>query len=43
MTASAIVMMLVAILIIWGGLTAAIVNLRRSPDLPHADEIHRDL
>lgn len=43
MTASAIVMMLVAMLVIWGGLALAVVNLRRSPDLPHADEIHRDL
>lgn len=43
MTASAIVMMLVAMLIIWGGLAAAVINLRRSPDLPHTDEIHRDL
>lgn len=43
MTASAIVMMLVAMLIIWGGLALAVVNLRRSPDLPHEDEIRRDL
>jgi hypothetical protein len=43
MTATAIVMMLVAMLVIWGGLALAVVNLRRSPDLPHADEIHRDL
>ena len=43
MSGGAIVMMLVAMLIIWGGLALAIVNLRRSPDLPHADELKRDL
>ncbi|MEI7056326.1 methionine/alanine import family NSS transporter small subunit [Nocardioides sp. CCNWLW239] len=43
MSGSAIVMMLIAMLVIWGGLAAAVVNLRRSPDLPHADEVKRDL
>lgn len=43
MSGAAVVMMLVAMLVIWGGLALAVVNLRRSPDLPHADEIHRDL
>lgn len=46
MSAAAIVMMVVAILVIWGGLAAAVVNLsRRSPlieDSP-ADLEHRDL
>lgn len=31
MSAVAIVMMIVAILVIWGGLAAAMVNLSRSP------------
>ncbi len=36
MTAEAIIMMLVAILTVWGGLVAAIVNLRlRSSDREH--------
>ncbi|HEY9353467.1 MULTISPECIES: methionine/alanine import family NSS transporter small subunit [unclassified Nocardioides] len=43
MSGSAIVMMLVAMLVIWGGLALAVVNLRRSPDLPREDEIRRDL
>ncbi|MFE6645201.1 methionine/alanine import family NSS transporter small subunit [Nocardioides sp. NPDC057772] len=43
MSGAAIVMMLVAMLIIWGGLALAVVNLRRSPDLPHTDEVKRDL
>lgn len=43
MSGSAIIMMLVAMLVIWGGLALAVVNLRRSPDLPHTDEIKRDL
>lgn len=36
MSASAIMMLIVAILIIWGGLALAILNLRRSPEV--ADE-----
>ncbi|NYI80269.1 methionine/alanine import family NSS transporter small subunit [Nocardioides panzhihuensis] len=43
MSGGAIVMMLVAMLIIWGGLALAIVNLRRSPDVPRPDEVKRDL
>ncbi|WP_311476889.1 methionine/alanine import family NSS transporter small subunit [uncultured Gulosibacter sp.] len=36
MTAEAIIMMLVAMLTVWGGLVAAIVNLRlRSSDREH--------
>ena len=34
MTAPALIMMLVAILTIWGGLVGAIVHLRRHPDDP---------
>jgi hypothetical protein len=43
MSGTAIVMMIIAILIIWGGLALAVVNLRRSPDLPRTDEVKRDL
>ncbi len=43
MNGDAIVMMLVAMLIIWGGLGAALLNLRRSTDLPTREEQHRDL
>ncbi|BDZ56462.1 putative methionine/alanine importer small subunit [Barrientosiimonas humi] len=43
MNTSAIVMMIVAILVIWGGLGVAIVNLRRSPEAPREDELRRDL
>lgn len=43
MSVSAIVLMIVAMLVIWGGLALAILNLRRSPDTPYADEVHRDL
>ena len=43
MSGTAIVMMLIAMLIIWGGLTLAVLNLRRSSDLPHEDEVRRDL
>lgn len=32
MSADAIVMMIVAMLVIWGGLALAVVNLWRSPD-----------
>ena len=32
MSASAVVMMLIAILIVWGGLALAIIQLRRHPD-----------
>ncbi len=44
MSGSAIAMMIVAMLILWGGLTLAIVNLnRRSTELPTEEELHRDL
>lgn len=42
MSASAVVMMLLSIVLVWGGLGAAIVNLTRSREaLP--SETHRDL
>ena len=43
MSGSAIAMMLLAMVIIWGGLALAVVNLSRSPDTPTRDELHRDL
>ena len=43
MSADAIVMMVVAMLILWGGLMAALLNLRRSDNLPTSDDVHRDL
>ena len=43
MSGDAIVMMLVAMAVIWGGLVLAVVNLSRSKDLPSRDEVHRDL
>ncbi|HEY9563392.1 MAG TPA: methionine/alanine import family NSS transporter small subunit [Nocardioides sp.] len=42
MSTEAIIMMIVAMLVIWGGLAAAIVNLSRS-GRPGVAEIHRDL
>lgn len=42
MTTGAVVMMLVAMLVLWGGLAAAIVNLRRGRT-PEPGEVHRDL
>lgn len=42
MSADAVIMMLVAMAILWGGLVLAIVRLNRH-DLPPTDEIHRDL
>jgi hypothetical protein len=43
MSGEAIVMMVLAMGVIWGGLVLALVNLRRSPDLPEPAEVHRDL
>ncbi|TDQ55445.1 methionine/alanine import family NSS transporter small subunit [Actinorugispora endophytica] len=34
MSTSAVVMMIVSIVIVWGGLVAAIVQLRRHPERP---------
>jgi hypothetical protein len=39
---SAIVMMIVTILLVWGGLAVAIMSLR-SRRTPPAEEVHRDL
>jgi hypothetical protein len=36
-------MMILAMLIIWGGLLVAVLNLRRGADLPREDEVRRDL
>jgi hypothetical protein len=43
MSVEAIAMMVVAMVILWGGLAAALVNLQRTPDLPTRDEVRRDL
>ena len=43
MSGDAILMMLLAMIVIWGGLVVALLNLRRSPDLPSQEELHRDL
>jgi hypothetical protein len=43
MNGDAIVMMLVAMLILWGGLVVALLSLRRSPDLGTQEDLHRDL
>lgn len=47
MTTTAIIMMIVAMLVIWGGLALAIVNLSRHGDPSAEDvrdyELHRDL
>ncbi|MBD8868055.1 methionine/alanine import family NSS transporter small subunit [Nocardioides donggukensis] len=41
MSGAAIVMMLVAMVVIWGGLAFAILHLSRNS--PTIDEVHRDL
>jgi len=43
MGTGAILMMLLAMAVIWGGLVLAIVNLSRSSDTPDVDEVRRDL
>ncbi|HET6560287.1 MAG TPA: methionine/alanine import family NSS transporter small subunit [Marmoricola sp.] len=43
MSGDAIAMMVLAMLVIWGGLVVALINLRRSPDLPTQKEVPRDL
>ncbi len=43
MGTGAILMMLLAMAVIWGGLALAIVNLSRSADTPTTDEYRRDL
>ena len=42
MTTSAIVMMLIAISVVWGGLALAIRNIARTTR-EEPDEVHRDL
>jgi hypothetical protein len=42
MSADAVVLMIVSMLILWGGLVVAIIRLNRH-ELPSPDEIHRDL
>jgi hypothetical protein len=43
MSGEAIAMMLLAMIVIWGGLVVALLNLQRSPDLPAREEQRRDL
>ncbi|MDT0270755.1 methionine/alanine import family NSS transporter small subunit [Streptomyces sp. DSM 44915] len=45
MSASAIVMMIVAMLVVWGGLVLAVINLRGNPDVPDpgADDVSHPL
>jgi hypothetical protein len=43
MSGEAIAMMLLAMIVIWGGLVVALLNLQRSPDLPSQGESRRDL
>lgn len=44
MSAAAVAMMVLAMLVIWGGLALAILNLsRRSQDAPQRSELRRDL
>jgi hypothetical protein len=42
MSADAVVLMVVAMTILWGGLVVAVIRLNRH-DLPPVDEVHRDL
>ena len=42
MSADAVVLMIIAMLILWGGLVGAIIRLNRHTP-PTLDEIHRDL
>ena len=42
MSTSAVVMLIVTIVLVWGGLAAAILSLRSRPT-PPAEDIHRDL
>ncbi|MEU3017857.1 MULTISPECIES: methionine/alanine import family NSS transporter small subunit [unclassified Nocardiopsis] len=37
MSTSAIVMMVVSIAVLWGGLAAAVIHLRRHPDEPDSE------
>lgn len=42
MSLDAVILMLVAMAILWGGLVVAVIRLNRH-DLPSLDDIHRDL
>jgi hypothetical protein len=35
MSGEAVIMLIVAVIIVWGGLAASVVQLRRRPDQPH--------
>ncbi len=37
MTTSAIIFMIISMLLIWGGLLAAILHLRKHPDIPMSE------
>ncbi|MFC4903437.1 MULTISPECIES: methionine/alanine import family NSS transporter small subunit [Kocuria] len=38
MTTSAVIMMIVAALLLWGGFVAAVLHLRRTPEVPDDDQ-----
>lgn len=40
MSTDAIIMLVIAITLVWGGLVAAIIQLRRHPDRPEQDGDH---
>jgi hypothetical protein len=42
MSTSAVIMLIVTIVLVWGGLAAAILSLRSRPT-PRAEDTHRDL
>ncbi|MFC9850108.1 methionine/alanine import family NSS transporter small subunit [Streptomyces prasinus] len=39
MSTSAVIMLIVAIVIVWGGLLGAVVHLRRHPERPEDDAV----
>ena len=42
MSTSAVIMLILTIVLVWGGLVAAILSLRSRPT-PPAEDVHRDL
>lgn len=42
MSTGAVLMMILAMLVIWGGLAVAVINLNRA-NVPSVDEVRRDL
>ena len=42
MSTSAVIMLILTIVLVWGGLAAAILSLRSRPT-PPAEDVHRDL